>query len=176
MGALQTAEKQLRGLFKGMPPLPKQSKDGLVKAWPIIAIVFGVLQVAAAYWLFQATRVVEAYNELVNSLSAYYTGSEVGLSSMDRTVMYLGVALLLVDGVILLMAYPHLQKRTRRGWDLLFLAALINAVYAVVSAFMAQRGGAGSLLFGLLSSAAGFYLLFQVKDHYAGRALHTTAQ
>lgn len=171
MGVLQTAEKQIGSFFQGVPSLPKQSKDALVKAWPWIALVFGVLQVVAAYWLYRATQVVDAFNNLANSLSQYYTGTGVGLTAMDKTIMYLGVILLLVDGVILLMAYPALKRRERRGWDLLFLGALINLAYAVVSAFMdTARGGADSLIFGLISSAIGFYLLFQVRDAYTGRS------
>lgn len=175
MSALQTAEKQIGSFFKNMPALPKQSKEALVKAWPWIALVFGVLQLLAAYWLVQSARAVENLNQLTNALSQYYSGATVGLSAMDKSVIYLGVGILIIDGVILLMAYPHLKQRARRGWDLLFIASLINVVYAVISAFMAYRGGVGSLFFGVLSSAIGFYLLFQVREFYGSHASRSTS-
>lgn len=170
MKVLRTAEKQIGSFFKGMPALPKQSKETLVQAMPWVALIFGVLQLVAAYWLVQAVRTFEALSYVTNSLAQYYSGTTVGLSVMDRSIMYVGVGLLVVDGVILLMAYPHLKKRARWGWDLLFIASLLNVVYAVVSAFMAQRGGPGSLFFGLIGSAVGFYLLFQIKDSYLGHS------
>jgi hypothetical protein len=67
--------------------------------------------------------------------------------------------------VILLMAYPHLVKRARRGWDLLFLGSLLNVVYSLVSVFIDGRGFSNFLL-SLVGSAIGFYLLFQIKDRY----------
>lgn len=169
MAALQNAEQKLGDLFKGLPPLSKNAKEALANAWPWIALVFGVLQLAAAYWLWKLTQYTSAFNDLANSLSTYYTGESVGLSSMDKTIIYLGIAVLVVDAVILLMAYPHLKTRTRRGWDLLFLGSIINVLYSLVSLFIDGRGF-GSFLFGLIGSAVGFYLLFQVRELYARRA------
>jgi O-antigen/teichoic acid export membrane protein len=65
------------------------------------------------------------------------------------------------------MAVSPLMKRLRRGWDLLFLSALINLVYAVVTIFIDSRG-IGSFFLSLLSSAIGFYLLFQVRSKFGG--------
>ena len=167
MAVLQNTEQKLGDLFKGLPPLSKSAKESLANAWPWIALVFGVLQLLAAYWLWKLARLTTVLNDFANSLSVAYGGESVGLSSMDKTIIYLGVAILVVDAVILLMAFPHLQKRSRRGWDLLFLGSVLNVVYSVVTLFISGRG-VGSFLMGLLGSAVGFYLLFQVRELYKG--------
>lgn len=160
MTSLKSIETKLQDVFKGLPPLPNNAKESLVKAWPWIALVFGILQLLAAYSLWRLTSFVERLNTLVT----YYTAASP-LSATDKMVIYLGVIVLLVDAVILLMAYPHLKTRNRRGWDLLFLGALINVAYGVVQIFISGRG-VGSFVFSLIGSTVGFYLLFQVQDKY----------
>lgn len=165
MESLKGLEKQIEGWFKNAPPLPRNAKDTLVKILPWLALIFGILQIIVAVTLFQAARTTSVLIDYANELSRTYGGQSVGLSSMDKTIIYLGIIILVVDAVIALMAYPHLVKRARRGWDLLFLGAVINVVYAVVSLFMDGRG-IGSFIFSLLWSAIGFYLLFQIKASY----------
>ncbi len=170
MAALQSAEQKLGDVFKGFPPLSKSVKESLANAWPWIALVFGVLQLLAAYWLWDLTRRVTVLNDFANSFARANGSPEVGLNSADKTLIYMGIAILAVDAVILLMAFPHLKTRARRGWDLLFLGSVINVVYSVVTLFIDGRGF-GSFLFGLLGSAVGFYLLFQVRELYKGNSV-----
>ncbi|MBI3624174.1 hypothetical protein HY218_00925 [Candidatus Saccharibacteria bacterium] len=143
--------------------MPENAKETLVKAWPWIALVFGVLQLLAAWGLWQLTRFVESLNNLV-----LYTAAKP-ITGFDKTLIYLGVLVLVVDGIILLLAYPHLKLRNHKGWELLFLGALLNVVYGVVELFINGRG-IGSFVFSLIGSAVGFYLLFQVRDKYNGIA------
>ncbi len=165
MEALRPLENKLADLFKGAPKLTNSTKESLAKVWPWLALIAGVLQLLAAYWLWQAARVVDVLGDYVNTLSVYYSGQTAGISSFDKTVIYVGVIMLVVDAVIMLIAFPELQKRTKKGWDLIFLAAVINAVYSLVQLFTYGRGF-GSFLFGLIGSAVGFYLLFQVREKY----------
>ncbi len=157
MVTVKTIETKLDNLFKGLPNLSDKSKEALAKAWPWIALVFGILQLFAAYGLSRLTSVVSTY-------ATIYAVAQP-LSSLDKLIIYLGVLVLIVDGVILLMAYPHLKTRSRRGWDLLFLGSLVNVAYSVVELFISDRGF-GSFIFSLIGSAVGFYLLFQVRDKY----------
>jgi hypothetical protein len=168
VGLVKQLETTIGGLFKDLPALPASAKESLVKIWPWLALVFGLLQAFAAYALWQLTRVVDRFSNLANEISLYYTGETVGLSAFDKSVIYIGILVLLVDAVILLMAFPELQKRTRRGWDLLFLGSLINLGYAIVSIFIDGRG-MGTFISSLIGSAIGFYLLFQIRDHYKAK-------
>jgi len=165
MALLKQAENSLSNVFKGAPPLSDNAKNSLVRAWPWIALIFGILQVLAAWSLWGVTRFVDRAADIANIYSVAYNGRPV-YSATDKFAIYLGLLVLLVDGVILLMAYAPLKARSRRGWDLLFLGSLINVVYGIVAVFEPQRG-IGSLVFSLIGSAIGFYLLFQVREKYS---------
>ena len=161
MSVVKQLETNLEGLFKSAPPLPENAKKTLVDVWPWIALVFGILQLLVAFGLW---GIVTTAERVVNTYASIYSGQTL-LSATDKTIIFLAIAVLVVDAVILLKAYPELKKHTRKGWDLLFLGTLVNVVYAVVSLFINQRG-LGSFLFSLLGSAIGFYLLFQVRSRY----------
>lgn len=169
MAVLKSAEDSLSKVFKGLPPLPAEAKESLAKAWPVIALVFGVLQLFIAWGLWDVIRRFERVSDAFSSLSLYYTGTKIGLSASDKTLIYIGILMIVVDAVILLMAYPALKARSKKGWDLLFLATLINVAYAVFSLFIRDRG-VGSLISSLLGSAVSFYLLFQVREKFGGKS------
>ena len=161
MDTVKKIEERLDRVFKDLPALPESSRETLASVWPWIALVFGVLQIFAAWALWNLVRVAET----MIGYSSLYVNYPDALNGTDRIVIYLGIAVLLVDAVILLMAYPELKKRSRRGWDLLFLGALLNVFYSLVTLFIDGRG-VGSFLFSLIGSAIGFYLLFQVRGKY----------
>jgi hypothetical protein len=83
----------------------------------------------------------------------------------DKIAIYLGLITLVSEGTVLLLAFSPLKAKMRKGWDLVFLAALINLAYAVISIFISERG-IGSSFGSLIVSAIGFYLLFQIKDFF----------
>lgn len=161
MELVKKAEAALEGAYKSAPKLPENTKESLVKLWPWLALIFGVLQVWAAWGLWDLTRRVDN----VVSYLGNYLGGSYGYSGKDKFFIYLGIITLLVDGVILLMAYPKLVKRQKSGWNLIFLGSLLNVAYSVVNLFITGRGF-GTFLGSLIGSAIGFYLVFQVKDKY----------
>ena len=165
MKSLKVAEDKLSDVFKGLPPLPDSTKEGLAKVWPWLALVGGIVQLLAAWALWNLANWASRVTDIANSLSVYYGGYQAGPSSFDKTVIYAGILLLVVDAVILLMAFPKLQKRLRSGWDLLFLGTLINLLFGVVQIFTYQRG-VGSFIGSLIGSALAFYLLFQVREKF----------
>jgi predicted neutral ceramidase superfamily lipid hydrolase len=168
MELVKKIETKLEEAFKGLPEFPKSSKETLAQIWPWMALIAGILQIAAAWALWRLTRVVDAINQIATYYSQYYSTQNVGLSTYDKTVIYLGIIMLIVDAVILLMAFSPLRERSRKGWDLLFLGALINVAYSVVSIFINGRG-VSSFIMSLIGSAIGFYLLFQVKEKFNGK-------
>lgn len=165
MKELNKVEKSLEKLFKGLPNISEAGRESVAKVLPIIALVAGVFQLLAAWWVYRLATVVEQVDQFVRSFSTLAGTSYAGLSSADKLLIYVGAVVLLVDAVILLMAYKPLSERKKRGWDLLFLGGLLNVAYSVVSLFISGRGF-GSFLFGLIVSGACFWLLFQVKGRY----------
>jgi hypothetical protein len=161
MGALQKLEDQLAGLFKDLPALPKGAKDALVQYWPYLALLLGILQLLAAWSLWNVANYASKWLDYASSV----TGTSVGYSETDKLIIYGGVVLLTVNAVIFFMAYGPLLKKAKKGWDLLFLTTIINVVYGFVQIFMTSRG-IGSFIGSLVGSAIGLYLLFQIRDRY----------
>lgn len=166
MELVKKAEKALEPLFSGLPNLPAETRKALANIATWLALVSGVLQLLAAWWLYQSAKVADNYLEAYDRLVRATTGSSV--NTVDISIwVWLGVAVLVVDAIILLVAFPKLKAKMRSGWDLLFLGALVNVVYGVLTLFVdTARGGFGSLVLSLLASAVGFYLLFQVKGQF----------
>jgi len=84
--------------------------------------------------------------------------------------VWLALGVLLVEAILYLLAFPATRDRKKSGWDLMFYAALVNIVYAVVVLF-SNYGGIGSLLGSLIGSAIGLYLLFQIRASYLKKQL-----
>lgn len=170
MELVKKLETKLADVYKGAPALPKKAKDAIVEYWPYVVLVLGVLQLLAAWALW---GLIDKYGEVetfVNTLSAYYGGGTVGLSSSDKMIIYVGIGLLVVEAVLMLMAFSPLKNRQRRGWELLFLVSLLQVVYAVVNIFM-YNYGVGSFIMNLIGAAIGFYFLFQIRDYYKAKTV-----
>lgn len=167
MQLVHKIEKQLAPIFKDLPELPKSAKDALVQWWPYIALILGALQLFAAWGLWQLATWSNAWMDYANRVSQYTAGVAV-YTTTDKFIIYGGIVLLLINAVIFFMAYTPLTKKAQRGWDLIFLASLINVVYGFVQIFMTGRG-IGSFLVSLVGSAIGFYLLFQIRSRYTSK-------
>ena len=161
MELVKKAETALADVYKGAPKLSEKTREILVKIWPILALIFGILQLFAAVSLWNlvrsVTKAVTYYGVVLNT--------SVGYSGKDKFFLYLGLIFLVVDAVLLLMAYPKLKNRQKKGWDLIFLGSLLNVAYSIVNLFISGRGF-GDFLLSLIGSAIGFYLVFQVRDKY----------
>lgn len=74
--------------------------------------------------------------------------------------------MLMIDGVILLAAFPRLRVLGKDGWNLLFYGALLNLVYGVFSAFN-NYGNVASLIWQVIVTGVILYFLFQIRDQYS---------
>ena len=167
MDVLNALAKQLEPLFQGLPSLPKGAKDWLVSTWPVLAIIFGLLQLYAAWALWHLGHLVNTLVNYSNDLANIYRVnppvSHLGL------FYWVGLVFLVVDAVILFLAYSGLKARSRDGWNLLFLSAIVNAVYGLFLALDSYYGGVGRLVSSLIGSAIGLYVLYQVLPYYSGK-------
>ena len=99
--------------------------------------------------------------DYANNLSAAYGGTKIAVSHLTATV-WLAIAVLAVEAVLYIAAFPGTKARKKVGWDLLYYALLINVVYGIVAAFT-DYGGFGRLVGSVIGSAFGFYFLFQIR-------------
>lgn len=72
--------KSLEKLFKGLPDISDAARESVAKVLPILAIIGGVFQLAAAYWVYKLAHVAEQVDQFIKSYSVL-TGGVVGLSS-----------------------------------------------------------------------------------------------
>ena len=127
----------LEDVYKSAPKLPENARETLVKITPWIALIFGILGVLAGLSLVGV--------------------SPLGLFGGVRNgamVLISGIAAV-VASVMMLMAYPKLQKRLMGGWVLLFWSEVVN----IVSSLLTLSAGRGnrSVLHGILQHQM-FYL------------------
>jgi hypothetical protein len=164
MNVLKLLESKLGEFFKGVPNLPENARRSLADFYPWLALIFGVLQILAVMALWQLGHNV---NELSDAILKVYKGNAVPSLGM---FYWLSLAVLVIDAVILLMAFPQLRARRKKGWDLLFLATALNIVYGFVFMLVDNYygGNFGDFLRSVFFSVIGFYLLYQVRSYYAG--------
>lgn len=66
------------------------------------------------------------------------------------------------------MAFAPTKERKKSGWNLLFLALLVNVVYGLVVTFT-DYGGPSNFISVLISTVIGMYFLFQIREAYVAK-------
>lgn len=155
--------------------LPPNGSKTLAEMLWVVALVLGVLQLLAAYWLWDAGHRIDTIADYANRISSYYGGAPVATEGLGL-FYYLSLITMAGVGVMLLIASPALKVMKKDGWNLLFYAVLVEVVAAIFLLFT-RYGGFGDFLWAALSALLGAYLLFQVRDHFAGKKTleHKTA-
>lgn len=172
MELVHKVEKALEGIFKSLPPLPKDAKKGLADLLPWLVGIGGLLQLWAAWQLYRWAdswgRVADWANSWARSM-----GVDTGTSAYSLW-LWVSVIAAALTAVVLLAAFPKVQKKLKSGWDLVFLAAILNLIFGVVTLFIEHYGN-NNLIGALIGSAIGFYLLFQVREYFGGSAVTANA-
>lgn len=165
MGSLDNLEKALDDVFvKKAPKLPASAKKVIVDWLPWINLVFGILALWGAWALWSWANTVTRWTDYANELSVALGGSKV-VDDRLTVVVWLALIVLAVEALLYIMAFPATRDKKKSGWNLMFYALLVNAVYGVVTLF-SSYGGASNLIGYLIGSAIGLYFLFQIRDMY----------
>lgn len=175
MSALQGLEKSLDDLFvKQAPELPPNGKKALVQYLPWISLVLGVISLWTVYVLWHWAHLANNLINYANSISAAYGGPTIANNRLSFGI-WIGLAVLAVEALLYISAYPGLRDHKKSGWNLLFYGLIINVVYGVVILFTSY-GGLGNLIWTLVGSAIGFYFLFQIRGSYSTSRSGKTAK
>lgn len=161
---LSQLEAGLEGLFKGAPKLPDKAKEVIAQWLPWINLILGLLSLWAAYALWHWAHLANNLVNYANELSKALGGSGVAVDRLTFGV-WLAIAVLVVEALLYISAFPGTRDRKKSGWNLLFYALLVNIVYGIVVLFT-DYGGVGNFLGYLIGSAIGLYFLFQLKPKY----------
>lgn len=146
--------------------LPANAKKTIVQYLPIINLVLGVITIWAAYTLWDWAHRANQLIDYANGLSKIYGGNEIA-SSRLTAMLWVGLVVLAIEGILYIAAYPGLKARKKSGWNLLFYAAILNVVYGVVVAFT-DYGSVGNIIGSIIGSVIGLYFLFQIRGSYLG--------
>lgn len=162
---LDKLESSLSDLYtKNTPKLSVKTRDTLVEWAPWVTLVFGILSLLSAYWLWHwahvANSIINYTNNLVRSLGI----NQVAANRFGFGV-WLALIVVTIEALLYLAAYSGLKARHKTGWNFIFYAALINIVYGVVVLFT-NYGGVGNFIGALVGSAIGLYFLFQIRPAY----------
>lgn len=161
-------------LVKNAPyKLPENFKKGLVSAMPWLALLGGILSLLGAWGLYQLVSWASSWMGVANDLSMNY-GYYTGYTASFGPLLWLSLALLVVEAVVSFMAFSPLKDKKKRGWDLMFWLALLNVAYAVV--YLIAAPNIMQFVFSLLGSALGLYLLFQIRSYYGGASATPAAK
>lgn len=148
--------------------LPANGKKAIVDWAPWIALVIGVLSLLSALSLWnlvrEVSRGIDYSYDISRSLGIEATPRDVGL------MVYISIAVLIIQGVILLIAFKGLQARSKaRGWDMLLLSTLLGLVYGLSTLFITDYRSGADFIFSLLGTLVGLYILAQIRGSYNGR-------
>lgn len=168
MGSLDKLETTLGDVFEKHVPvkIPEEGRKGIAHALWWIALIFGILDLWAAYQVWHWGHLANQTIELLNSTLRYYGGDQ-SLYHLGF-FYYLALAVIALVGAMLLFAAPALKAMKKSGWNLLFYAMLIEAAAAILRLFVnsAYGGGFGNFLMSALFALIGAYLLFQVRGQF----------
>lgn len=178
---MDTLKKQLQTVFVDNAPfqISESGRKTIVGILPFLSLFSGVLAVWGAWPIYNLMRTADRLIDYTNTISRAYGAPESVVSSFSF-FGWLSVAFLVVEAAIAFKAYGALTKKRKSGWELLFVLALVNVGYAVVTLF-SNVSDFGAFLFAISSSIVGLFVLFQVRSVYdpsapkGKRVSHATA-
>ena len=139
----QNWEAMMEEWFLKLPPLPKNAREALVKITPWIALIFGILGILAGLAGF-------------GLLAAFSPFIAMGSGLNGAAGSLVSAFLALVASVFLLLGFPGTKNKKMQGWKMLFWSEVISVIGAVIAISLS----------GVVFSAIGFYLLYQIKSYY----------
>lgn len=166
MSALGSLEKNLDDFFvRQAPPLPPNAKKALVHYLPWINLILGILTLYSVYVIWHWAHLASNLINYANSISAVYGGPQITNNRLTIGI-WLGLIVLAIEAVLYIAAFPATRSRKKSGWDLMFYAFLVNVAYGVIILFT-DYGSISTLIWTIIGSGIGLYLLFQIRGSYS---------
>ena len=158
-------EKMVLGWAKDVPHLPPAGQRWLgSNVWWIVligAIFSGIAFLFALGGLFTLVSLLGAVSN-----SYYVTGNFTSLAIANAII---SIVFLVINGLLLAFAVKPLQNKQKKGWVLLFMALLVEAVSVVISAVLTFSfvGFVVTILFGAIGLAIGAYFIAEIHGQFA---------
>lgn len=154
--------------------IPESGRKLLVEWFPWLSLIFGLFALFAAKGLWDLAN--SGAVELGNALNEYSRslGIDTGVNTIDYgTLFYVAMFALVLQGVLMIGAFPGLRARSKsRGWNLVLFSVVANFLYGIFYIFT-DSGTLGNLLGSVIGVVISLYLLAQIKSHYKDSSAHT---
>jgi uncharacterized BrkB/YihY/UPF0761 family membrane protein len=174
MADVSTLENKLNDVFgKQAPKMPDGGVKFFVQWLPLIVLIVAILNILSALALWRSVHQVNELVGLANQLSKTYGGETVSTSNVTLWV-WLAIGFVVIESILYFLAYSPLKAHHKKGWDYLLYASLLSVAYSVVTLFIDGKG-VGALLMGLIGTAIGWWILFQIRPAYLGKHSEPTA-
>jgi len=161
--SIRHIELRIERTWRKTPHLPKEGQRWLAyNVWWITligAIISGLSVLALVNWLVQLAFPLSYYGyALVGAFTAW--------QEFSTTV---SLVFVIVTGLLLAFAVRPLKAVQKKGWALLFIASLVQAVDIVVGALLSLSVFTFivNIIFGGIFLAIGMYFLFEIRDQFA---------
>ncbi len=167
MGNLDGLEKQLNEVFVKNAPfqLPEDFKKWIVTYLPYINLFIGVLSVWSAVVLYRWATVANRLLDYANQAARTYGVDNYVQSSRLTFMIWISLGLLAAQGVLWIVSFNSVKAKKKSGWNLLFIALLVGAVYGLISLFNGYSGGTNFVSY-IVGTLVGLYVLFQIRSSY----------
>ncbi|MEI7917925.1 MAG: hypothetical protein WCH58_00920 [Candidatus Saccharibacteria bacterium] len=163
MESIKKLEDQIEKILKPLPHLPADARKWLGTNIWWLTIIGVVIDGFALLSIYNAATVLDKF-------ANFY--SAIGVSNVSGWTAPLvsSLALLAVTAVLMAMAISPLKESKKKGWDLLFLAAIVGVLSSVVSAVLNFSAGGivSSLIGAAFSAAVSAYFLFEIRSQFNG--------
>lgn len=130
-------------LLHKAPAIPKDVKELIVKYGPWLVLIGLIFSIPAVLAAFGMSAVLSPFLLLA--------GPRLG-AGFTIAWVFLAVSL-----VLEVFALPHLFKRARKGWMLMYYATLLGVIENILMFNIAGL---------LIGSVLGLYILFQIREYY----------
>lgn len=167
MELISKLEKTVLGWAKNVPHLPAAGQKWLGQnVWWIVligAIISGIAFLVALVGLFGAIALLSAPSSVY-----FVTSSYTSLAIVSYCV---SIVFLVANGLLLGAAVKPLQAMQKKGWVLLFMTLLVQALSVVVNAVLSfsVAGFILGILFGAVGLAIGAYFIFEIHGQFGHR-------
>ena len=165
MELINKIEKTVLGWTKNVPHLPLVGQKWLADNVWWIALVGAIISGIAA--LFALSGLFALLAMLGGPSSVYYVYgnySEIAVLTSVTSLVFL-----IINGILLALAVNPLKAKQKKGWVLLFLVLLVQAISIVINAVISFSvlGFIMAILFGAIGLAIGAYFVFEIHGQFA---------
>ncbi len=175
MEAVKKLEKTIEGWLKPVPHLPSEWRKWLAENVWWLVLVGVILSVFAAFAALGAIITALSFMGAATSFYGYYYTQTY--SGWWFIASIISMVSLVITITLTVMAVNPLKEHKKKGWDLLFMAALVGLSLSLVSTVVSFNvvSFIPSLIGLAIGAFIGMYFLYEIRSHFnAATVVHKT--